>query len=81
MIKDVITGTIRVLLNGNSPNLIDGEKVFVDHIFDFPSTDSQFVTLRSFDRFNLDRFGKPEPIVSTVRLTNKTFQEEWIPIG
>ena len=54
----------------------NGEKVFVDHIFEFPSTDSQFVTIRSFDRFNLDRFGKPEPIVSTVRLTNKTFQEE-----
>ena len=76
MIEDVITGTVKVLLNGTSPNLIDGEKVFVDHIFDFPSTDSQFVTIRSFDRFNLDRFGKPEPIVSTVRLTNKTFQEE-----
>ena len=75
MIADVIKGIIRVLLNGNSLNLIDGEKVFVDHIFDFPSTDSQFVTLRSFDRFNLDRFGKPEPIVSTVRLTNKTFQD------
>ena len=75
MIEDVITGTVKVLLNGTSPNLIDGEKVFVDHIFDFPSTDSQFVTLRSFDRFNLDRFGKPEPIVSTVRLTNKTFQD------
>ena len=40
MIKDVITGTVKVLLNGTSPNLIDGEKVFVDHIFDFPSTDS-----------------------------------------
>ena len=76
MIKDVMKGTIRVLLNGNSPNLVDGEKVFVEHIFDFPSTDRQFVTIRSFDRFNLDRFGKPEPIVSTVRLTNKTFQEE-----
>ena len=76
MIADVIKGTIRVLLNGNSPNLVDGEKVFVEHIFDFPSTNSQFVTIRSFDRFNLDRFGKPEPIVSTVRLTNKTFQEE-----
>ena len=75
MIADVIKGIIRVLLNGNSPNLIDGEKVFVDHIFVFPSTDSQFVTIRSFDRFNLDRFGKPEPIVSTVRLTNKTFQD------
>ena len=75
MIADVIKGTIRVLLNGNSPNLVDGEKVFVDHIFEFPSTDSQFVTIRSFDRFNLDRFGKPEPIVSTVRLTNKTFQD------
>ena len=75
MIADIIKGTIRVLLKGNSPNLIDGEKVFVDHIFDFPSTNSQFVTIRSFDRFNLDRFGKPEPIISTVRLTNKTFQD------
>ena len=81
MIKDVIKGTIRVLLNGNSPNLVDGEKVFVDHIFEFPSTDSQFVTIRSFDRTNKDRLGKPEPIISTVRLTIKTFQEEWIPIG
>lgn len=75
MIKDVIKGTIRVLLKGNSPNLIDGEEVIVDYIFNFPATNSQFVTIRSFDRFNLDRFGKPEPIVSTVRLTNKTFQD------
>ena len=75
MIKDVIKGTIRVLLNGNSPNLIDGEKVFVDHIFDFPSTDSQFVTIRSLNRTNINQHGKPEPIISTVRLTNKTFQD------
>ena len=76
MIEDVITGTVKVLLNGTSPNLIDGEEVVVDYIFNFPATNSQFVTIRSFDRFNLDRFGEPEPIVSTVRLTTKTFQEE-----
>ena len=75
MIKDVIKGTIRVLLKGNSPNLVDGEKVFVDHIFDFPSTDSQFVTIRSLNRTNINQHGKPEPIISTVRLTNKTFQD------
>ena len=75
MIKDVIKGTIRVLLKGNSPNLVDGEKVFVDHIFEFPSTDSQFVTIRSLNRTNINQHGKPEPIISTVRLTNKTFQD------
>lgn len=75
MIKDVIKGTIRVLLKGNSPNLIDGEEVVVDYIFNFPATNSQFVTIRSLNRTNTNRHGKPEPIISTVRLTNKTFQE------
>jgi hypothetical protein len=75
MIKDVIKGTIRVLLNGNSPNLIDGEEVVVDYIFNFPATNSQFVTIRSLNRTNINQHGKPEPIISTVRLTNKTFQD------
>lgn len=75
MIKDVIKGTIRVLLKGNSPNLIDGEEVVVDYIFNFPATNSQFVTIRSLNRTNINQHGKPEPIISTVRLTNKTFQD------
>lgn len=75
MIKDVIKGTIRVLLNSNSPNLIDGEEVVVDYIFNFPATNSQFVTIRSLSRTNINQHGKPEPIISTVRLTNKTFQD------
>ncbi len=74
MIKDVIKGTIRVLLKGNSPNLIDGEEVVMDCIFNFPATNSQFVTIRSLNRTNINQHGKPEPIISTVRLTNKTFQ-------
>lgn len=31
MIADVIKGTIRVLLNGNSPNLIDGKIVVIKY--------------------------------------------------
>ena len=73
MIKDVIKGTIIVLLKGTSPNLIDGEEVVVDYIFNFPATNSQFVTIRSLNRTNINQHGKPEPIISTVRLTNKTF--------
>ena len=76
MIEDVITGTVKVLLNGTSPNLIDGEEVVVDYIFNFPATNNQFVTIRSLNRTNINQHGKPEPIISTVRLTSKTFQEE-----
>jgi hypothetical protein len=76
MITDVVEGTVRVLLNGTSPNLIDGEEVVVDYIFNFPATNSQFVTIRSLNRTNTNQHGKPEPIISTVRLTSKTFQEK-----
>lgn len=68
-------GDIKVLLNGNCPVIQDGEKVIIsEDIHEFPATNTQFVTIRAFERVNTDRFGKPEPIISTICLTDKTFQ-------
>lgn len=74
-------GSVQVLLDANCPVIENGEKVEVEEIYNFPATNSQFVTVRAWDRFNLDRFGKPEPIISTVRLHDRTFMPEWIPRG
>ena len=81
MIKDVVENTVRVLLNADCPVIEDGTKVKVLNILDFPATDSQFVTIEDLVNIPLDRHGKPDPIISTVRLHVCTFQEEWIPIG
>lgn len=81
MITDVGEGTVRVLLAANCPVIEDGSKVVIEEVYNFPATDSQFVTIRAWDKFNTNQHGKPEPIISTVRLYERTFQEEWIPIG
>lgn len=81
MITDVCEGTVRVLLDANCPVIANGTKVDVVDILEFPATDSQFVILQDRENIPLNKHGQPEPIVSTVRLHSRTFQEEWIPIG
>ena len=74
-------GSIQVLSDANCPVIADGTKVEVLGILNFPATNSQFVTLQDHENIPLNKYGLPEPIVSTVRLTNKTFIPEWIPRG
>lgn len=74
-------GSIQVLSDANCPVIADGTKVEVVDILNFPATNSQFVILQDYENIPLNKHGQPEPIVSTVRLTEKTFIPEWVPRG
>lgn len=54
------------------PVIPSHSEVIVLHVFDFPATGTQFVTIKDANRTNLDRFGKEEPIISTIKLFDTT---------
>ncbi|AND75467.1 hypothetical protein FDH01_gp155 [Acinetobacter phage vB_AbaM_ME3] len=68
-------GETKVLLKANCPVIQDGCEVVITELWNFPATSSQFVTIRDLHNVNVNHHGKPEPILSTVRLTENTFEE------
>jgi hypothetical protein len=63
----------QVILNSDScPVIPKGNLVVVENVWNFPSTNKVFVTLRDALNFNKDRFGKDEPIISTILLEENT---------
>lgn len=65
-----------VLLSANCPVIADGSEVIIEEVLNFPATNSQFVIIRDAKKVNLNQHGKPEPIISTIRLTAITFESE-----
>ena len=74
-------GSIQILSDANCPVIVDGTKVEVIDILNFPATDSKFITIKDYENIPLNKHGQPDPIISTIRLTEKTFTLEWIPRG
>lgn len=54
------------------PVIPSHSEVIILHVFDFPVTGTQFITIKDASRTNLDRFGKEEPIISTIKLFGTT---------
>lgn len=69
-------GKHRHLNTTSCPVIKVGILVEVLHVFDFPRSNTQFVTVQDLENIPLDRYGKPEPIISTFQLTSETFCEE-----
>lgn len=66
----------QVLANANCPVIEDGSEVIVTNIYNFTNANCQFVTIRDLHRVNLDFHGNPQPILSTIRLTDETFRKD-----
>ena len=69
-------GKHRQLNTTSCPVINTGTLVKILHVFDFPRSNVQFVTVQDLENIPLDRYGKPEPIISTFQLTSETFHEE-----
>lgn len=69
-------GSTRILAKANCPVIKDGYEVIVLFIWDFPNTNTKFVTIKDLHNVNLNHHGNPEPIISTIRLTDFTFEKE-----
>lgn len=68
-------GETKVLLDANCPVIQNGCEVIILDVLNFPATNAQFVTIKDLHNVNVNHNGKPEPIFSTIRLTDKTFKE------
>lgn len=74
-------GSFRILNTHDCPVIKVGTRVEVLHIFEFPKSNKRFVTIRDDVNIPLNKHGQKEDIISTILLDDKTFQEDWIPIG
>lgn len=61
-----------VLNTTDCPVIPPSSEVIVLRVLDFPKSQTQFVTIKDANRTNLDRFGKEEPIISTIKLFDTT---------
>jgi len=64
---------MHILSTDSCPVIKINTKVEILHIFDFPSTNKQFVTIKDLENFNLNHKGHKEDIISTIELTSNTF--------
>ena len=49
------------------PVIKEGTQVEVLHVFEFPAANTIFITIKDLENTNVDRYGKPEPIISTIK--------------
>lgn len=49
------------------PVIDHNTEVEVLHVFEFPATNTTFITIKDLENTNVDRYGKPEPIISTIK--------------
>jgi len=49
------------------PVIAANTHVEILHVFKFPATNTIFITIKDLENTNVDRYGKPEPIISTIK--------------
>lgn len=57
------------LLHPKKPCPVIKEDTMVEvlHVFEFPATNTIFITILDLENTNVDHYGKPEPIISTIK--------------
>lgn len=64
---------MEILLTDSCPVIKANTEVEILYIFDFPSSNKKFVTIKDLENFNLNHKGHKEDIISTIELTSNTF--------
>lgn len=67
-LREAVVGARGTLLRFHKCPVIDNDtEVEILHVFEFPATNTTFITIKDLENTNVDRYGKPEPIISTIK--------------
>lgn len=68
-LREYVVGAQGTLLGYMQSPVIDHQtEVEILHVFEFPATNTTFITVKDLENTNTDRYGKPEPIISTFKV-------------